>query len=206
MIEFMAAMNAAFLVVLSTAMLVHSGQKGWVATYNKANCENRLSALDTVVALGAIGRQSNKVDYYVYEVSGSVFQRALPVSDPVEVVTGQAVEFRYWNTELADELLDPAITATHYALLYLEDDELKADLGAFPPGALDGAGHRISGGDVTTITLARNVSSIEFSHTTRNMAGDGRGCVRMKLITTDPDDGSTTTTLAATLMRNVWPQ
>ncbi len=205
LIELMAAIGASSIVMLAGALLIFSGYKGWAQTYNNANCESRLDAMETMIALGAIGRKSNKTDYRIYEVTGNTFERVLPLADPEEILTGQAVEFRYWDTELDSTLMDPATTATVYALFYPDGNRLKVDYGPCPPGAIDALGHRITGEYTTTTTLAENVSSVEFSHTAKNMAGDGKGCVRMKLIITDPTDGIPKTTIAATLMRNTWP-
>ena len=206
LVETITAMAAAFIVMLASALLVHSGYKGWQRTFDNANSESRIGALDAMIALGSVGRKSNKMDYNVYKVDGSYFEKALPLVNPEEVVTGQAVEFRYWDTDLDSDLMEPDVTGTVYALFYLAGDELRVDYGPYPPGGIDGSGNRIVGDEVITIKLAENVTSAEFSHTTRNMAGEGKGCVRMKLVVTDPKDGSSKTTIAATLMRNVWPQ
>jgi prepilin-type N-terminal cleavage/methylation domain-containing protein len=205
LIEMITALGIGSIVMLCAALLIQSGFKGWNQTYNNANCETRLGALDVMTALGAIGRKSNKMDYCVYEVTGSYFEKVEPSADPEEILTGQAVEFRYWDTELDSALMDPATTATAYALFYLDDNKLKVDFGPYPPGGINGSGYRITGGDVTTTTLAENVSSVEFSHTAKNMAGDGKGCVRMKLVIIDPEDDAPKTTIAATMMRNSWP-
>jgi hypothetical protein len=55
--------------------------------------------------------------------------------------------------------------------------------------------------------MAENVINLEFSHTTRNLAGDGKGCVRMNLMLADSNamGAPVTTVTAATLLRNVWP-
>jgi len=208
LIEAIVAMAAACIVMLTAALLVSSGYRGWNQTFNNANRESRLGALDTMVALGAVGRKSNKVDYRLYAVTGGNFQRATPLVDPEEIVKGQAIEFRYWDTELDADIIRPDVNATAYALFYLDsaNHKLKVDYGPYPPGGVSSGGNRITGGDIRTLTMAENVTSVEFSHTSRDMAGDGKGCVRMKLVITDPTDGSIKTTLAATLMRNVWPQ
>ena len=206
LIELIMAMAAACIVMLSVGILLYGGQKSWLKTYNDNNCESRIGALNTMVALGALGRKSNRMNYRLYGVDGSSYEQVLPAADPEEVVIGQAVEFRYWDTELEADLMDKDKTATAYALFYLEGNELKIDFGPYPPGAIDGAGHRITGSDITTVTLVKHVSSAEFSHTTRTMTGEGKGCIRMKLTIADPTDGSSTTVLAATLMRNIWPQ
>jgi hypothetical protein len=204
LIELVVALTIAFVVMLTTALLVHSGYRSWTETYNTANCEGRLGALTTMSALGAFGRKSNKMDYCIYEVTGDNFEKVMPLVDPEEILTGQAVEFHYWDTGLDSDLMNPATTGTAYALFYLDGDELKVDFGPYPPGAINASHHRIT--PTTTITLSRNVTNVEFSHTTRNMNGDGKGSVRMKLTITDPADGSSKTILAATFMRNVWPQ
>jgi hypothetical protein len=204
----MVAITAASIVMMTAALLVNSGYRGWNQIYNNANCESRLGALDTMIALGAIGRKSNKVDYRLYEVTGNTFTRA-PADGaalPDEIITGQAVEFRYWDTELYAGLMNPDVNATAYALFYLDNDnKLNVDYGPYPPGGVAGGG-RITSDNVTTVTLAKNVASVEFSHTAKNIAGDGKGCVRMKLVINDPEGGSTKTALAATLMRNTWPK
>ena len=206
LIEMIVAIGISSIVMLSAGLLVSSGYKGWKQSFNNANCESRLGAMDTMIALGAIGRKSNKMDYCVYEVTGNTFTKVVPVADPEEILTGQAVEFRYWDTELNPALMDPAVTATAYALFYLDGNRLKVDYGPYPPGGINAAGQRITGADVTTTTLAENVFSVDFSHTAKNMAGDGRGCVRMKLVIIDTTDGEPKTTIAATLMRNTWSE
>ena len=206
LIEMIVAIGISSIVMLSAGLLVSSGYKGWKQSFNNANCESRLGAMDTMIALGAIGRKSNKMDYCVYEVTGNTFTKVVPVADPEEILTGQAVEFRYWDTELNPALMDPAVTATAYALFYLDGTQLKVDYGPYPPGGINAAGQRITGADVTTTTLAQHVSSVNFSHTSKNMAGDGKGCVRMRLVIIDTTDGTPKTTIAATLMRNTWSE
>jgi hypothetical protein len=221
LIEVVVAMSVAFVVMLTAAMLVSSGYKGWTQVYNNANCEARLGAIEATVALGAIGRKSNKIDYRLYSFNGSKYTRVGvdPASHPDDILTGQAVEFRYWDTELDADLMNPDVNATAYALFYLEGDgqlkELKVDYGPYDPpdspGGINSSGHRNTT-NVSTATLAKDVNSVEFSHTAKNTTGDGYGCVRMKLVitdtknTTDTKDDSSKTILAATFMRNVWPQ
>lgn len=207
-IELVVAMAIAFIVMLTTAILVQSGYRGWNQIYNNTNAESRLGALDTMTALGSIGRKSNKVDYRMYKkLSSGYYQRATPLANPEEVVEGNAVEFRYWDGDLRADFMDPDVNATTYALFYLDNGQLKINYGPYPPGGIDEASGTIrSGTGITTTTLTKNISSVKFSHTTKNMAGDGKGCVRMKLVITDPNTGLSKTTIAATLMRNVWPQ
>jgi hypothetical protein len=211
LIEVIIAMVSGLMVMLTVAMLVQSGHTSWNKSYKAANCDSRLDSLSSITAFSSYGRKSNKKDYYVYSISGSTFTRLTPNTDPEEILTGQAVEFRFWSTDLADGMLSPTSTADCYALFYIDDDQLKLDIsnpahgGAGPP-AIDAGGHRASGAGLTTVTLANHVTSVEFSHTTRDMAGDGKGCVRMKLIINDPADNQSKTFLAATYIRNVWPE
>jgi hypothetical protein len=151
-----------------------------------------------------MGRKSNKTDYKLYTVAADRFFPVIP-SNPEEVVRGEARELRYWDTELDESLMDTSKTATAYVLLYLAGDELMADYGPYPPGAINSSGRRITSDNINTVVLARNVVSVEFSHTTKNLAGDGKGCVRMRMVVINPSDGSTTTVVGATLMRNTWP-
>jgi hypothetical protein len=55
------------------------------------------------------------------------------------VVSGDAVEFRYWDVDLdasdSHDLMDVTKTATAYALFYLDGDRLKVDSDPYPPGA-----------------------------------------------------------------------
>jgi type II secretory pathway pseudopilin PulG len=208
LIELVVAISTASIVMLTAALLISSGYRSWNQTYNNANSEARLGAMDAMVALGAIGRKSNKMDYRIYRVVDNTFEQVGidPPSNPDDILIGQAVEFRYWDIELDAGMINPASTATAYALFYVDDGQLKVDYGPYPPGGINGDHHREPGEDVTTITLTRNVTSIEFSHTAKNITGDGKGCVRMKLIIYDTTDKSSKTVLAATLMRNVWPQ
>ncbi|MFH1370785.1 MAG: prepilin-type N-terminal cleavage/methylation domain-containing protein [Planctomycetota bacterium] len=207
-IELLVAMAASIIVILIVGSLIVSGHRSWTRAFKYANSKSQLDSLAATITFGTFGRKSNRMDYALYEISGGNFERLLPATDPEEVVTGQAVEFRYWDTELNNDIMNTSITATAYALFYLDGDKLLLDLGPYPPGAVDAAGNKLEGSYVSTITLAENVSTLEFSHTTRNLAGDGKGCVRMSFTLNDPDANPRspqTTVTAATLMRNTWP-
>ncbi len=204
LIEVIVTMAMTGMIIVTAGMLIQSGYRSWNKSFKNANCEMRLGGIDATTALGTIGRQSNRVEYYVYNVSGSTFTRVLPVTDPEEVVLGDAIELRYWNGSLQTDYMDPNKTATSYALFYLDDDQLKIDYGDYPSGAINAAGHRNTPN--STKVLTSNVTYLRFSHTTRNLAGDGKGCVRMKLIIRDPDTGDFRTYIAASMLRNVWPQ
>jgi len=122
------------------------------------------------------------------------------------------VEFRYWDVELDSEdshqLMDVTKTATAYALFYLDDDKLKVDYGPYPPGAVPEGGGSKNSSDIMTTTLAENVTTDPnigaFSHTTLN--GVGRGCVRINITLTDPEDGENIRVMTATMLRNIWPR
>jgi len=215
-IELMVAIALGCIVMLPVAMLIQSGYKSWNQTYATANCNSQLDSIATTTSFGTIGRKSNKNDYYVYQVASSTFT-APPVNplDPDEILTGQAVEFRYWSTDLTAAMLTPTSVADCYALFYLDNGQpgniqLKLDLGTSTGGptggAINAAGHRVTGTGVNTTTLANHVTSVTFSHTTKDLAGDGNGCVRMNLTINDPADNKSKTVIAATYIRNVWPQ
>jgi len=208
LIETVVAMAASMVVVLVVGSLIVSGHKSWIRMFNYANSKSQLGALATTITFGTYGRKSNRTDYVLYEITGDKFTKVLPSADPEEVVTGQAVEFRYWDTELNSDIMNTSVTATAYALFYLDGDKLMLDLGPCPPGAVDAVGNKLEGPYVITQTLAENISALEFSHTTRNLAGDGKGCVRMRFTIVNPDDNPRspqTTVEAATLRRNTWP-
>ena len=199
------AMMASVIIMLAVAILATRGQKSWADTYERNNSDFQVETIAATTALGAFGRRANKTDYRLYARVDDNFYRAVPDSEPDEVVIGNALELRYWDTELSDEIMTITKTATAYVLFYLDDGDFKTDYGPYPPGAIDAAGNRITGDDVTTLTLIRNVTNVEFSHTAQNMAGDGKGCIRMKLTAQDTSSGESKVILAATLMRNIWP-
>jgi hypothetical protein len=104
--------------------------------------------------------------------------------------------------------METDVTATAYALFYLDGEQLKVDYGSYPPGGVPtGGGSRNTTG-VTTHVLADNVSSGPnagpFSHTVSG--GTGQGCVRLNLTLTNPDHEETTAVTSAVLMRNIWPR
>jgi prepilin-type N-terminal cleavage/methylation domain-containing protein len=205
LIEMIIAMAASLIVFLAVGILTSSGQRSWTKTYNSNNSDLQVGTISATAALGAFGRKANKTDYRLYKLVGGKYERVVPETDPEEVVVGDAVEFRYWNTELNADIMNSNKTATAYVLFYIDNGNLKTDYGPFPPGSINETGHRITGNGVATVTLIRNVTAVEFSHTTQNMAGDGKGCIRMKLTATDPITGNPKVILAATLMRNTWP-
>jgi prepilin-type N-terminal cleavage/methylation domain-containing protein len=205
LIELVVAMSAALILVLVVGTLLVSGQRSWARAFSYAYAKPQLDAFGTTITFGSFGRKANKMDYKLYKIVNNKFVVAVPLVNPEEVVTGEAVEFHYWDKDLDASIMKTSIKGTAYALFYLDGDKLMLDTGPLPPGGVDTAGHRLEGENISTITLAENVTDLEFSHTTRNIEGDGKGCMRMNM-TIEGADGSTPTTVtAATLMRNTWP-
>jgi hypothetical protein len=205
LVELVVAMSAALIVVLVVGVLLVSGQRSWARAFGYAYSKPQLGALASTISFGSYGRKSNRMDYKVYKVVGDKFVQAVPVAEPEEVVTGEAVEFHYWDEDLSAAYMKTAVKGTMYALFYLDEDKLMLDTGPYPPGGIDAAGHRIEGENISTATLAENVTALEFSHNTRNIEGDGKGCVRINMTLGGADNNEPTTVTAATLMRNTWP-
>ena len=213
--ELTIAMAINLTIILAAGVLLVNGNRIWRQTFESSQKKINLDALAVTTAFGKIGRKANRLNYTIYEINGETFTTAEPkTSNPEEVVSGDAVEFRYWDVELDEtdshNLMDSAKTATAYALFYLYGDKLLVDYGPYPPGAIpDGGGARNTAG-VITRTLAENVSVDKtyqagpFSHTTIN--GVGQGSVRINITLTDPNDNETTSVVTATLMRNIWPK
>jgi len=216
MIELLVAMVINIVVVLAVGSLLVGGNRAWLNTFHSANKQLKQDALATTVAFGSMGRKANRLGYTIYNINGGTFTPAVPITkDPQEVVSGDAVEFRYWDVGLDStdsyNLMDVTKTATAYALFYLDGDQLKVDYGPYPPGAVpEGGGSRNTSDVITKVLLAENVSTDPnstvdaFSHTTIN--GIGQGSVRINVILTDPEDNETIRVMTATLMRNIWPR
>jgi hypothetical protein len=203
LIELVLAAAIGVMISLILGVLLYSGNKNWASTFNQSNRGIEVDALGTMLTFGSFGRQANKQDYAVYTVGNGNFLRAKPSSAIPEVVTGQAVEFRYWAGPLNAAIMDTSITATNYMLFYLDGTTLKVDRGIYPPGGVANMGTtRLTGG--STQVLAENVIALQFSHTTRNIQGDGDGCVRLDMTLRDPADGRTVEVKTATLLRNDW--
>lgn len=216
LIELIIAMMVNLMVVLAVGALLVGGNRAWQHTYNSVNKKLKQDALATTMAFGSMGRKANRLGSRIYNGDGSNFTPALPqTGDPQEVVSGNAVEFRYWDVELdkADSysLMDANKTATAYAFFYLDGDQLKVDYGPYPPGAVpEGGGIKNGSGVITKVLLAEHVSVDKnftagaFSHTT--VGGTGQGSVRINIVLTDPTDNETIRVMTATLMRNIWPR
>jgi len=204
------------LVPVVGALLV-SGHRAWSNTYNSANKKIKQDAQTVMLTFGSIGRMSNqhprKLDqseygYAIYEISGSSFTVVQPEGNEKQVISEDAVEFIYWDTELDAELMDNKTIGTAYALFYIDGDKLMLDRGPYPPGAVPiNEGSKNTSG-VTTTCLAENVSADPetdaFSYTFED--GAPQGSVRIHITLTDPDDGETIKVMTSTFMRNIWPR
>lgn len=213
LVELVIAISIAPILVLGVGTLLVSGHRAWQQTYDSAHKQIKEDARAVAVAFGSIGRKANRLDYTLYDIIGSTFIPAVPqTSEPEEVVSGDAVEFRYWDVELdvddTYDLMDVTKTATAYILFYIDGDQLKVDYGPYPPGAVPAGGGLRNTSNTTTIVLAENVSPANangaFNHVTLN--GVGRGCVRINIILTDPEDDDSSRVMTATVMRNIWPR
>jgi hypothetical protein len=156
---------------------------------------------------------ANRNNYVIYNKTGSTYTPVTSATPAVDtVVSGNAVEFRYWDVPLDSGdthlLMDVTKTATAYALFYLDSGQIKVDYGPYPPGGVPtGTGNRNTS-NINTLILARNVTADPnisiFSHTT--ISGLGKGCVRMNAVLTDPGTGDKTKVMTSVLLRNMWPR
>lgn len=213
LMELAVAMLISSILVLVVGMLIVSGTNAWQQTYNNAHRQSEEDATVVTAAFGNIGRMSNRTSYVIYGVTGATFTPAVsPTPSQETVVSGNAVEFRYWNVALdasdTHNLMDVTKAATAYALFYLINGQLKVDYGPYPPGGVPVGGGGRNTANVNTIVLARNVSTDPslgaFSQTSLN--GVGKGCVRINIILTDPADGEQIRVMASVFMRNIWPR
>jgi prepilin-type N-terminal cleavage/methylation domain-containing protein len=213
LLEMMFTVLISSILVLVVGVLIVSGSRSWQQTYTTAHRQTEEDATAVTMAFGNIGRMSNRANYVVYTKTGSTFTPAVSPTPTVDtVVSGNAVEFRYWNVNLDTNdtygLMNIAKTATAYALFYLDNGQIKVDYGPYPPGAVPAGGGPRNTSNVNTTVLANNVSNEPnigaFSHNTLN--GIGKGCVRIDVILTDPTDGEQFQLLTSVLMRNWWPR
>jgi hypothetical protein len=202
------------MITLLIGGLLVAGQRNWLRAFNSANGKVEVDSYTAVLTFNSTGRISNKRDYCLYNIShNGIYTPASPLpSNPVAVVDGNAIEFRYWDTALNASLLDVTKTATAYRLFYLDHTNLMMDEGPYPPGGVNTYGGRITGGNITTQKLAENVVYLQFSHTSKavvplnqNMT-PGDGSIRMVIGFSDPENNNSITTVRAdTFMRNAWP-
>ncbi len=212
LVELIMGVAASLIVILTVAILIVASHRNWNEAYKYANGDVQVNAIETMINFGVFGRKANKSDYKLYDSGTGSYVTVVPSSNPEEVVFGNAVEFRYWDSELNDTFMDTDITGNKYALYYIEDDELKVDYGPYPSsvapdgtkyGGINSSGKKIK--PASTRILAKNVQSVTFSHLTTNLEGDGNGCVKMDLALYDSAEDEGLHVKTATLMRNVWP-
>jgi hypothetical protein len=187
LIEVVMAAAISMIPISAILVLLITGQRNWRSGYNMAN---RQIEIDGQAAAAIFGRVGRKSDYDNCKISHltKLTQR---------LICGEMVEFRYWGNKRTKFVSTGGASGagpTEYARFYLDEDEkqLKVDYGSYPLGSRRRA--------TRSLSIADNVSGVEFSRVRFNNIG--HGSVKMKLTLTDPDDGKTITITAATLMRN----
>lgn len=214
LIEIIVAIVINMIVISGVGVLLVGGNRAWQKCYDSANNQMKQDALVTTLEFGNAGRKSNRLCYTIYKERGGVYSPALPeTDDPEEIVHGDAVEFRYWDTEIdstdSQNLMDTSKMATAYAFFYIEDKKLKVDYGSYPPGAVSGSNGIKNTANVITNILAENVTISDaqesaFSHTTLN--GIGQGSVRINITLKNPENNESVQIMTATYLRNIWPR
>lgn len=198
--------------ILAVGILAAGGSKSFRQTYNSIHKEIKQDAVAAMTAFSIVGRKSNRSNYQVYTIKNGVYKIAEPAKDE-EVAVGQAVEFRYWQDSFDpsnpdEDALAVTNTGTHYALFYLDGQNLKVDYGTVVNGVGGVSGSSRSSGNVLqTVVLSRYVDTTDntdlFSHTV--VGGAGQGSVRMNLLLTD-EDGEQAEVKTSTLLRMSWPR
>jgi prepilin-type N-terminal cleavage/methylation domain-containing protein len=213
LMELSMSMLIASILMLIVGFLIVSSARGWQQNYNLAHKPIQEQATAVTLTFSTIGRMSNKADYVIYNTTGSNFIPAVSTTPGQEtIVSGNAVEFRYWDVRLdttdSQNLMDVSKTATAYALFYLQSGKLKVDYGPYPPGGVPTGGGNRNTANIRTITLAENASAGPgcgaFSHTM--ISGAGKGSVRINIVLTDPNDNKQIRISNSVLLRNKWPQ
>lgn len=212
LIELIVAITIVAIPIIAVGILLTGASRGWEQIYQDVNSPVRQDAVAVMASLQNFGRQANIANYELYNVENSVFTPAVPPNGQT-VASGEAVEFRYWQTTFnpadpGDDPLNVDNTGTHYALFYLDGDQIKVDFGQ----VVDGVG-AVSGGSrqedniISSQILARDVNLAEttrlFSHTVSG--GKGNGCVNTELTLTN-DEGINIEIKFATMLRSAWPR
>jgi len=186
-------MAGAMMMVPISAILVLliRGHRDWLASYNLANRQIEIDGHAAAMIFDRVGRKS---DYNNCEISRITKSNR-------ELIMGEMVEFRYWGDKRVrigsgrgQSSGGSGAEPTEYGRFYLDrkNRKLMVDYGSYPHGARRRAARSVS--------IADNVTAVEFSRVRFNDIG--HGSVKMKLTLTDPDDGKMITIMAATLMRN----
>jgi prepilin-type N-terminal cleavage/methylation domain-containing protein len=213
-IELVISMVISSILMLVIGVLVASSARGWQQNYDVAHKGIFEDATNIITTFTSVGRKSNSTNYKIYNSVGSVFTPVVSATPGVEtVVSGNAVEFRYWDVPLDQEdshdIMNVSVTATAYALFYIQGTKLKVDYGPLPPGGVPATGGAKNTVGVKSMTLAENVTvgpggCGAFSHT--ELSGKGKGSIRINLVLTDPEDGQTIRISNSVLLRNKWPR
>lgn len=201
------------ILVFTVGILMDGSHRAWLQTYQAVHGGVNGDAQTVVTTFTSLGRRANRAGYVLYRVNQGIFMPVVPeAGHPDAVLSGAAVEFRYWDVPLdaadSHNLMDGSKLATAYALFYLDGSRLKVDYGPYPPGGVPAGGGTRNTTDVTTVVLAENVSLDgtvgPFSHST--VANTGQGSVRLNILLTDPNTNESTKVVTAALLRNVWPR
>ena len=212
LIEMAIVVAIAAIPLFAVGVLLSGSSRSWQRIYNDSRSEARLDAYAAMTSLQQIGRQANLVNYTVYRITGASFIKATPPSG-INIATGQAVEFRYWqdafNPANPDvKTIEESNTGTHYALYYLDGKELKVDFGQVVNGVGGVQNNARQTAAVTrTQILSKNVDLSKniniFNHTM--VGGQGGGCLNTDLSLTD-DQGISVNIKFSTLIRSAWPR
>ncbi|MBN2590530.1 MAG: prepilin-type N-terminal cleavage/methylation domain-containing protein [Sedimentisphaerales bacterium] len=212
LVEMIVAMVINMIVILGVGVLLIGGNRSWQKCYNTANHQIKQDAIAATLEFGNVGRKSNRLSYTIYKREGDTYFKALPrTGNPEEIVSGDAVEFGYWDSGLdssdSQNLMDTTKIATAYAFFYIDGKKLKVDKGPYPPGAITNGRRNTAG--ITTTILADNVLLSDsddgvFSHTTVN--GVGQGSVRINITLKNIEDNESVQIMTATYLRNIWPR
>lgn len=191
LIEVVMAAAISMIPISVIVVLLIGGQRSWRTGYNSANRQIEIDGQAAAAIFGRVGRKSDYDNCEIYRITKLTW----------ELICGEMVEFRYWGNKRTmfvsrsgQSNEGSGAGPTEYARFYLDegDKQLKVDYGSYPHGARQRPGRSVS--------IADNVTNVEFSRVRFNKIG--HGSVKMNLTLTDPDDGKTITITAATLMRN----
>jgi prepilin-type N-terminal cleavage/methylation domain-containing protein len=212
LIEILIVIALAAIPALAVGILLSASARSWNQIYARANSKIKQDSLAFMTSVQSYGRQANQTNYKVYRVQAGQFIEAVPAAGS-QVAKGQALELRYWQENFDPQSADGTTlefsnTGTHYALYYLDGDEMKVDFGRVVGGV--GAvnnGVRQTANILSTQTLADRVNTSEsadiFSHTVSG--GSGSGCVNASMKLTDAQGVSVEIEMAS-LLRSTWPR
>ena len=212
LIELVVAIAICVIPILGAGVLLAGSSRTWQQIYDDAHSPARQDAFAIMASIQRIGRQANVLNYNVYRIHGNAFLKATPSQGQI-IAAGQAVEFRYWQENFdpqnADsEVLELDNTGTHYALYYLDGQQLRVDFGEVVSGIGGVHNNQRNTSNIIEsrvlsehVDIGRNINI--FNHIMT--AGQGSGCVNTDITLTD-DDGVTVNVKFSTLIRSAWPR